>query len=159
MAHITIEYMIMVPVLIVQIFLFPLTATIIMDTWVDQRRDLELQEIAGHLGSSIQQLYFTTNRVSISTGSLTSELNIPTSIDNYYYTITFRNATNPNSTTRILNITLNLLKDNVVASTIVTLGEKADWNDNSIYYSNSISRINATKTTSIIHLSFVGGSA
>ena len=158
MAHITIEYMIMIPVLIVQIFLFPLTATVIMDTWVDQRRNLELQEIAGHLGSSIQQLYFTINRASISVGSLSSKLDIPTSIDNYHYTVTFRNATNPSGSTRILNITLNLLKNNVVASTIVTLGENADWNDNSVYYSNSISIINATKTPSVIQLSLVGGS-
>jgi len=148
----------MVPVLIMQIFLFPLTATVIMDTWVDQRRNLELQEIAGHLGSSIQQLYFTINRASISVGSLSSKLDIPTSIDNYHYTVTFRNATNPSGSTRILNITLNLLKNNVVASTIVTLGENADWNDNSVYYSNSISIINATKTPSVIQLSLVGGS-
>jgi len=148
----------MVPVLIAQIFLFPLTATVIMDTWVDQRRNLELQEIAGHLGSSIQQLYFTINRASISVGSLSSKLDIPTSIDNYHYTVTFRNATNPSGSTRILNITLNLLKNNVVASTIVTLGENADWNDNSVYYSNSISIINATKTPSVIQLSLVGGS-
>jgi hypothetical protein len=158
LAHITIEYMIMVPVLIMQIFLFPLTATVIMDTWVDQRRNLELQEIAGHLGSSIQQLYFTINRASISVGSLSSKLDIPTSIDNYHYTVTFRNATNPSGSTRILNITLNLLKNNVVASTIVTLGENADWTDNSVYYSNSISIINATKTPSVIQLSLVGGS-
>jgi len=150
--------MIMVPVLIMQIFLFPLTATVIMDTWVDQRRNLELQEIAGHLGSSIQQLYFTINRASISVGSLSSKLDIPTSIDNYHFTVTFRNATNPSGSTRILNITLNLLKNNVVASTIVTLGENADWNDNSVYYSNSISIINATKTPSVIQLSLVGGS-
>jgi len=148
----------MVPVLIMQIFLFPLTATVIMDTWVDQRRNLELQEIAGHLSSSIQQLYFTINRASISVGSLSSKLDIPTSIDNYHYTVTFRNATNPSGSTRILNITLNLLKNNVVASTIVTLGENADWNDNSVYYSNSISIINATKTPSVIQLSLVGGS-
>ncbi|MEM2280902.1 MAG: hypothetical protein QXZ68_02800, partial [Candidatus Bathyarchaeia archaeon] len=58
MAHITIEYVIMLPILIMQILLFPLTASWLMNIWVDSRRTLALQEVASHLGSVIQQVYF-----------------------------------------------------------------------------------------------------
>ncbi len=62
--------MIMVPILILQIFLFPIAATAIMNAWSDSRMTIELQEISGHLGSSIQQLYYTMNHASISSGSI-----------------------------------------------------------------------------------------
>jgi len=68
MTHITIEYMIMVPVLILQIFLFPLTASWLMNIWADSRRTLALQEVASHLGSTIQQLYFSLNHETVSAG-------------------------------------------------------------------------------------------
>ncbi|HJW97500.1 MAG TPA: hypothetical protein VJ529_00095, partial [Candidatus Bathyarchaeia archaeon] len=61
MVHVTIEYMIMVPVLVLQIFLFPLTANWLMTTWVDSRRNLALQDVASHLSSTIQQLYLSLN--------------------------------------------------------------------------------------------------
>jgi len=149
--------MIMVPVLIMQIFIFPFAATMMMDTWVDSRRELVLQETAGHLGSSIQQLYYTINRASISNGSLTLKLDTPPSIEGYAYTITLHNATNSNAQARIMNITLNLVGARGATSTLVTFGENAAWQDNALYLSNSTS-INATKTSSgSILLSLEGG--
>jgi len=71
MGHVTIEYMIMLPILILQIFLFPLTANWLMNIWVDSRRTLALQDVAGHLGSTIQQLYFSLNHETISNGKAT----------------------------------------------------------------------------------------
>lgn len=65
MAQISIEYMIMIPILILQIFLFPFAATAIMNGWTDSRMTIQLQEVSGHLGSSIQQLYYTMNHESI----------------------------------------------------------------------------------------------
>jgi hypothetical protein len=61
--------MIMIPVLILQIFLFPITASVIMNTWADSSMTLELQETAGHMGSSIQQLYYTMNHASVPNGT------------------------------------------------------------------------------------------
>ena len=108
MAHITLEYMILIPVLIVQIFIFPFAATAIMNTWTDQHRSLELQEIAGHLGSSVQQLYFTMNRASESGGCLTSTLDTPKTIDNHYYNITLQDVSNPSSSAKVMKVTLQL---------------------------------------------------
>ena len=77
MAHITIEYMIMIPVLIMQIFLFPIAASVIMNTWGDSTTTIQLQTTAGHMGSSIQQLYYTMNHGSMSDGSMKITLDIP----------------------------------------------------------------------------------
>ena len=84
--------MIMVPVLILQIFLFPIAAMAIMDAWSNNRMTIELQDISGHLGSSIQQLYFTMNHASISGGAISAKVDVPTTITNgdksYLYRIT-----------------------------------------------------------------------
>jgi hypothetical protein len=163
LAHVTIEYMIMIPVLIMQIFLFPFTATIIMNAWTDSRITLQLQEITGHLGSSIQQLYYTMNRASISGGSLTIQLDIPLSIvdgaNEYRYNITLQHASdleNPENHAQIMNLTLNFVNSKGEASTLITLGENAEW-DNITVERSSISFINATKTLSAIQLSLEGG--
>jgi hypothetical protein len=158
MAQVTIEYMIMVPVLILQIFLFPLTATVIMDVWADQRRSLELKDIAGHLGSSVQQLYFSINRAS--SGSLTMRLDTPPSIDGLGYTITLHNATSPNpeGSAKILNLTLCFMNDKGSTSTLVPLGENAVWHNNVVYFSN-VTTLNATKVSSEIWLTLMDGGA
>ena len=83
----------MIPILIMQIFIFPFAATIIMNTFTDSRRTLELQEIAGQLGSSMQQLYYTINHASISSGSLTAQPDTPSFIDGYSYNVTLLDAT------------------------------------------------------------------
>jgi hypothetical protein len=156
--QVTIEYMIMVPVLILQIFLFPIAASVIMNTWVDSRMTIELQETAGHLGSSIQQLYYTMNHASISSGSLTAKLDTPPTIEGHYYNITLQDATNSNTTSlRIMNVTLSLAGTNDKTSTLVTLGENADWQNNAIFLSNSTTSIIATKSSGSIWLSFEGG--
>lgn len=160
MPQVTIEYMIMVPILILQIFLFPIAAATIMGAWSNSRMTLELQEVSGHLGSSIQQLYYTMNHASISSGSLTAKLDVPTTItdgnNGYNYMITLSNATNLNSSVKVMNVTLSLIGTSGKASTLVTLGQNAYWN-NSAFKSNNISLINATKSSDTIFLSFQGG--
>ena len=160
MPQVTIEYMIMVPILILQIFLFPIAAATIMGAWSNSRMTLELQEVSGHLGSSMQQLYYTMNHASISSGSLTAKLTVPTTItdgnNGYNYMITLSNATNLNSSVKVMNLTLSLIGTSGKASTLVTLGQNAVWN-NSAFKSNNISLINATKSSDTIFLSFQGG--
>jgi|WetSurMetagenome_2_1015567.scaffolds.fasta_scaffold71827_1 hypothetical protein len=157
MVQVTLEYMIMVPVLIMQIFIFPFAANMIMNTWVDTRRELSLQETAGHLGSSIQQLYYTINRATVSSGSLTLKLDTPPTIEGYGYTITFGNASG--SDTKILRIIMHLNESNVQVSTLVTLGQNAVWQNNANYSSTQVSIINATKipSSNTIYLALQGG--
>ena len=161
MTQVTLEYMIMIPILILQIFLFPIAAGAIMGAWSNSRMTIELQDISGHLGSSIQQLYYTINHASISSGSLTAKVDVPTTIPDgdksYNYLITLSNATNSNSAVKVMNLTLSLIGADGQASTLVTLGQNANWQDNSTLNSNTFSLICATKTSSTISLSFQGG--
>jgi hypothetical protein len=154
--QITIEYMIMIPILIMQIFLFPLTANLIMNVWVDSRRTLVLQETVGHLGSSVQQLYYSLNHNSIADGSVTLKWDGPPFIEGYAYTATATEL-NSSSYSKIMNITLTLVGANGEASTLVTLGNNAIW-QNSTFTSNYKSMtINATKSLDgTIQLSFEG---
>jgi len=150
--------MIMIPILIMQIFLFPLTASLIMNGWVDSRRTLALQETASHLGSSIQQLYSALNHATISAGTVTNKMDVPPFIEGYAYTgnATLRTALDPNSS-KILDITLKLMGASIEATASVTLGQNVEW-QNSIFMSNSTyASINATKQSNgVIWLSFRG---
>jgi hypothetical protein len=158
MPQVAIEYMILIPVLIAQIFIFPFAANAIMNTWVDQRRNLELEGIAGHLGSSLQQLYFTMNRAPIPNGCLTANLDTPPTVDNYYYNITLRDNTTPSSSAKIMEITLTLIGAHGVASSIVTFGENAAW-QNGITFKSNVTALSVTMSGESILLSFDGGAS
>lgn len=157
MPQIAIEYMILIPVLILQIFLFPMTATVIMNTYVDSRLTIELQEIAGHMGSSIQQLYYAIDHGSISDGSMRITLDTPPLIEGRAYTTTLSNVTHLDSSYQIMNVTLQLIGSKNSASTVVTLGQNVDWQENLAFNSTAHSpSIVATKTNNSIWLSFGG---
>lgn len=159
MAQVSIEYMIMVPALILQIFLLPYVANVMMSSWEDDRIDIQLNEIVGNLGSSVQQLYYTMNRELISSGSLTIQLYTPpriiSSSGNYSYTIDIQNASAFSGYAQIMNITVSLFEGERKASTLVTLGENADWDDAS-FVSDDVSIVVATRELECIRLSFEG---
>ena len=163
MPQITIEYMIMIPILILQIFLFPLTAGLIMNGWADSRRTLALQETAGHLGSSIQQLYSALNHESISAGNVTNRLEVPPFIEGYVYTgnATLRTALDPAlNSSKILDITLRLMGGRVETSASVTLGQNVEWQYSTFMSNSTYASIKAEKywngTQPVIRLSFGG---
>ena len=157
MPSITLEYMIMIPVLILQIFLFPITASVIMNTWADSSMTLELQETAGHMGSSIQQLYYTMNHASVPNGTMTITLGTPPLIEGHAYTTTLSHATNLDTSLQIMNVTLNLIGTGDQTSTLVTLGQNVDWQENLAFNStlHSLTMV-AQKTSNSIWLSFGG---
>jgi hypothetical protein len=159
LVQITIEYMIMIPILIMQIFLFPLTAGWIMNTWVDSRQTLALKEAASHLGSSVHQVYSALNHESISAGTVTNRLEVPPFIEGYAYTgnASLR-ASAPNSS-QVLDITLRFMGGHIEATTSVTLGQNVAWPDpDSTFMSNSTdaSLIAEKMSNGTILLSFGG---
>jgi hypothetical protein len=157
LAHITIEYMIMVPVLIMQIFLFPYAASVIMNTWGDSTTTVQLQTTAGYMGSSIQQLYYTMNHESMSNGSVKITLDVPPIINGRAYTTTLNHVTSSDTSYQIMNVTLKIIGTKVQTSTIVTLGQNVDWQENLAFNSTShnLSFI-ATKTANSISISYGG---
>ncbi len=149
--------MIFIPVLIAQIFLFPLTATIIMDSWEDSRQVLELQQTAGNLGSSIQQLYYTMNRDTVSDSTMKIILDVPSSIDSRVYTTILSHVISSETSYEIMNVTLKLTGTTSQTSTLVTLGPNVDWQENLSFNSTTHSlSVVANKTANFIWLSFGG---
>jgi hypothetical protein len=149
----------MVPVLILQIFLFPLTAGWLMDVWVNSRRSLALQETADHLGSSIQQLYFTLNHETIPVGTITQKANVPAFIETYPYTgnCSLKTVLSPPATSsKMLKLMLKMSTVGTTVSTSVILGPNVQWSG-SIFRSNSTNAgIRAEKLLNgTIRLSFI----
>jgi hypothetical protein len=138
--HVTIEYMIMIPLLILQIFLFPLTASLLMNTWVNSRRDLALQDVASHLSSTIQQLYFSLNHATMQVGTATYSPGLPPFIENLFYTATGQlrpTATATPNSSNVLDIKVTLVGANNFVTSTVTLGPNVNWGQNSVFESNS----------------------
>jgi hypothetical protein len=158
MPQITIEYMIMIPIVIMQIFLFPLTTSWIMNTWVESRQNLVLRETASYLGSSIHQTYTALSHDSVSTGIVTNKLEIPESIEGKTYmgNATLRSISDFNSS-KILDINLYIIDSGIIAQSSVTLGNDFEW-QNSTFESNSAYAIlNAEKLSNgLIRFSFGG---
>jgi hypothetical protein len=139
MPHVTIEYAIMVPVLISQIFLFPLATGWLMDIWVNSRRTLGLQEAVSYLGSAIQQVYFSLNHETISAGTVRQKSNVPPSIENYPYTgtATLKTVLDPAlNSSKVLALTLKLGTIGTTVTSSVILGQNVLW-QNSTFMSNS----------------------
>lgn len=160
MTQITIEYMIMVPVMILQIFLFPYVAVMLMDNWTSSRQTIELGDIASQVGSTVQQMYYIINHASVNSGSASMKvaLDIPQTVDNIAYTVILSHASNVDSAYQIMNITLHVNKGSAQTSTLVTLGDNIDWENNLSF--SSFTRnltLTATKTANTITLS-LGGS-
>lgn len=160
MAQITIEYMIMVPVMILQIFLFPYVAVTLMDNWTASRQTIELQDIASQIGSTVQQMYYIINHASVSSGtaSMKVALDIPQTVDNIGYMVTLSQVSNVGSSYQVMNITLHTTKGSAQTSTLVTLGDNINWQNNLQF--SSLTRnltLVATKTANTITLT-LGGS-
>lgn len=160
MPHATIEYVIMVPVLILQIFLFPLTAGWLMNIWVDSRRTLALQEVASHLGSSMQQLYFSLNHATISAGTAIQKPEAPPFIESYPYigNATLKKVLDPAlNSSKILEVTLKLLTVGTVVSASVILGQNVEWRESTFISNSTNACIRAEKfANGTIRLSFGG---
>lgn len=159
MPQITIEYMIMIPILIMQIFLFPLTAGWIMTVWVDSRQTLALQEAASHMGSCVHQVYSALNHGSISNGTVRSRLDVPAFIEGYAYmgNATLRALDSVPNSSQVLDITLRFMGNRIEASASVTLGENVVWQSSTFMSNSTDASLIATKMSNgTILLSFGG---
>jgi hypothetical protein len=150
--------MIMVPLLIMQIFLFPLTAGWMMTNWVESRQTLALKETAGHLGSSIQQIYSALTHESISTGTVRSSLAVSPFIEGYAYEGNASLRESELDYSQFLDITLKFMGGSIETTTSVTLGSNVNWDADSSFMSNSTdANLIAQKLTNgTILLSFEG---
>lgn len=126
----------MVPILLVQVILIPAAVSWMMDVWVTRRRETALQDIASHMGTTIQQLYFSLNHEEISAGVTTQASNLPPFIESVPYVVTASNRTIGDST--LIDLYLALIGTGVSTNARVTLGPNVSWQQ-STFVSNSTS--------------------
>jgi len=134
--HITIEYTILVPILFVQIIVFPFAANVMVTTWTNNHREAELQGAADHLASTIQQFYLSVNRKEITVGNITQASTLPPTIQSYPYKATGSLRTADSS--KVLTLLLELQGTKTTATTTAVLGSNVLWIEESVFQSNSL---------------------
>jgi len=147
MPHVTIEYVIMVPVLLMQVFLFPLAAAWLMNIWIDSRRTLAVQEVAGHLGSTIQQLYFSLNHGTMSSGKATYSPGLPPYIEDcpYYANGTLRSVSSQQGAAKVLDLMVRLISTKISVTTTVMLGYNVQWQASTFMSNSTHAAVSALK--------------
>ena len=149
MTNVTIEAVILTPLLVVQILLFPMAASAMTSYWENASRQVALQEAASQMGSTIQQLYLSLNRIEVSAGNITQASTFPTEVASHPYTATgtLRTSLEPSSCKiLLLNLTLQKVGNSVTVQ--VSLGPNVSWNEGSTFYSLSPNAsINVEKKT------------
>ena len=106
-----------------------------MDVWVDRRRETALQDVASHVGSTIQQLYLSLNREEIGAGTVNQTSNVPPFIESIPYVVTASDRRIENST--MIDLHLALMGTSITATTYVTLGSNALLGTQRTFISNS----------------------
>jgi len=155
--HVTIEYIILLPILILQIFLFPLTASWLMNIWVDSRRTLALKDVGSHLGSTIQQMYFSLDHETISDGTLTYSPGLPPFIEDtpYVGNATMRSVLGPEpNSSKVLELTIRLIGTTSSVTSMVILGPNVVWQESFFSSNSSNACVNARKSNGNITLWF-----
>jgi len=137
MPNVTMEYAIMIPILLMQVILIPVATGWMMAVWVDQRRETALQDVASHLGSTVQQLYLSLNREEVGVGIVTQASNVPPFIESIQYVVDASDRRVENGTT--IDLHLALMGTSITATTHVTLGSNALLGTQRTFISNSTS--------------------
>jgi hypothetical protein len=129
----------MIPILILQIFLFPVVVDYSMNVWVGSRRTLLLQDAASNMGSSIQQMYFALNHPTTPTGKTFRQFKLPAYIEGYFYRAkaTLQSSGTATTSSQILNVTVELVTTKYEVTSSVLLGSNAQWDIPTTFVSNS----------------------
>jgi hypothetical protein len=128
------EYVLMIPMLILQVLILPLSTGWIIAIWTDNRMQNELQDAANHIGSTIQQLYLSLNREDILPSNITQAANVPSTIESHPYSATSSMRTA--NTSKILALHFALQGTSITADSFITLGPNVAW-QSSTFMSNS----------------------
>lgn len=159
MVSVTIEYVILVPLLFTQVIVFPLVASTMTNNWQDSQRDVALQEIVNHMASTIQQLYLTANQDEILSGDITQVLTLPVTVSSYPYIATGSLSTpsDPDAT-KVLTVTLTLDEVDNTVTAVAILGPNVSWIDSTFrsIESNNVIEVNKEPVDGNLTFSFGG---
>jgi len=153
---VTIEYVILIPLLFTQVIVFPFVASTIASNWQDSQRDVELQDAANHLASTIQQLYLTINRDEILECTVTQASPVPVTVCSYPYNAT-ASLSPAGGSARVLNVTLIMDEVGNTVSASAVLGTNVnDWTDSTLRSTSANACITVTKEDGTLTFSFGG---
>jgi hypothetical protein len=154
---VTIEYVILIPLLFTQVIVFPFVASTITSNWQDSQRDIELQDAANHLASTIQQLYLTINRDEVLACTVTQASPVPVTVGSYPYNATGSLSSLSEDSTRILSVTLTLDDVGNTATAAAVLGTNVTWTDSTLRSTSTDAYIEVQKfSNGTISFSFGG---
>ena len=138
MPNVTIEHVILIPLLFAQILVFPLAASVMTSNWADSYRDAALKDAANHLASTIQQLYLSANREETLAGTITQASPLPLTVDSYpYAAVGSLRASSGQNSSKILTLTLTMEMVGNTATANALLGPNVLWQEESLLQSNS----------------------
>lgn len=157
MPNVTIEYVILIPLLFTQVIVFPFVASTITSNMQTSQRNIELQDTADHLASTIQQLYLTINREEILEGIVTQESNVPITVGSYPYTATGLLSSSSENSSKLLEVILTLDDVDNTATAVAVLGPNAQWTDSTFRSTSNDASIEVHKlSNSTLVFSFGG---
>jgi hypothetical protein len=142
---VTIEYVILIPLLFTQVIVFPLVASTITSNWQDKQRDIELQDAANHLASTIQQLYLIMNRDEVLECTVTKTSPVPVTVCSYPYDAAGSLSYLSENSTRILSVTLTLDDVGNTATGAAMLGPNVTWTDSTLRSTSAAAYIKVQK--------------
>ncbi len=129
----------MIPILILQILVFPVVVNYSMNVWVDSRRILVLQDVASNMGSSMQQMYFALNHPTTPAGKTSDQFKLPPYIEGYFYRAkaTLQPTGAATTSSQVLKITVELVTTRYEVTSSILLGSNAQWDIPTTFVSNS----------------------
>jgi hypothetical protein len=153
---VTIEYVILIPLLFTQVIVFPLVASTMTSSWQNSQRDIELQDAADHLASTIQQLYLTLNRDEVLGCTVNQSSPVPVTVASYPYTATCSLSDPSGDSAKVLTVSLEL--DNVgnIANASAVLGTNVEWIPSTLRSNSADASINVEKADDTLTFSFGG---
>jgi hypothetical protein len=159
MPSVTIEYVILIPLLFTQVIVFPLVASTITTNWQDNQRDIELQDAANHLASTIQQLYLTLDRDEVLECTVTQASPVPVTVTSYPYTAACSLSEPSEGYSKILSVTLTLDDVGNTATAKAVLGPNVSWTESTLRSTSTDAYIEVQKfSNGTIGFSFGGSS-
>jgi hypothetical protein len=148
---VTIEYVILIPLLFTQVIVFPFVASTMTSSWQNSQRDIELQDAADHLASTIQQLYLTVNRDEVLECTVTQASPVPVTVGSYPYDVTCSLSDPPDGSAKVLTVSLELDDVGNTANASAVLGDNVEWIDSTLRSNSAEASINVEKLDDADH--------
>ena len=139
MSDVVIENIMLLPLLIMTLILFPIAANSVVVTYISQQNEIVAQSAMNQIVSTVQQLYYSLNREDIMACNITMAKPFPQKIGSYEYYVDAK--MNPNS----LTLSLSMPGMNFALNKTISLSSNALWIDSQLRSTSPSAAINAQK--------------